>query len=223
MNEAVFLLQTLTISIAAFYALKIGKEALITLSVLYAILSNFFVLKQISLFGWNVTSSDAYAVGTLLSLNLTQQHYGKAVARKAVLICCFSSILFVLLSKIHLIYKPSSSDLSHPHFNALLTHAPRLLIASLTSFFLVQLLDVELYSYLQRNHSRMPSHSLQLISLLISQAVDTLLFTFLGLYGIIQKIGPIILFSYIVKSITIVTIWSFSQIEQRWIRKHPKQ
>lgn len=195
MNLAVFFLQTAAVVGAAYLAFRMGKEALIALCVLLAVLANFFVLKQISLLGFNVTCSDAFAIGNIFGLNLLQQGWGQELAKKTIWISFFAMLFFAVMSQIHLLFVPSNFDTSHTHFTALLGVAPRLLAASLLTFFIVQQADVKLYSMLKT----IPWKRRIVISLLISQAFDTVLFSFLGLYGVVQEIGSIILVSYVVK------------------------
>ena len=103
---------------------RLGKEAVALLAVLLAVLSNFFVLKQISLFGWTVTCSDAYVIGHLMCLNLLQQEYGKESARRSITLSFCAMLIFALLSQIHLLFTPSSFDTAHDHYAALLGVAP---------------------------------------------------------------------------------------------------
>ncbi len=70
LNELIFLSYICVVSGASLIALALGKEALIALICLQAVLVNFFVTKQITLFGLTATASDALAVGTTLALNL---------------------------------------------------------------------------------------------------------------------------------------------------------
>ena len=176
---------------------KLGKEALVALSVLLAIVANLFVLKQTTLFSFNVTCSDAFAIGSIFGLNLLQQKWGKPIAKKTIWISFFAMAFFVVVSQIHLLYTPSRFDESHGHFAYLLSYAPRILLASITAFFITQQLDVRLFGLLQKTPLSWKNRST--ISLLISQAVDTSLFTFLGLYGVVQELGSIMGVSYVVK------------------------
>jgi uncharacterized integral membrane protein (TIGR00697 family) len=194
-NELIFVLQVGAILGALFWAYKLGKEAIVSLSVLLAVLANFFVLKQMSLFGFNVTCSDAYAIGSIFGLNILNQVYGKEIAKKTIWISFFAMTFFAAMSQIHLFFEPSSYDTTQVHFSALLLAAPRLLFASITTFFIVQQIDVRVFGLLQRFPWKIKS----ILSLLFSQAIDTVLFSLLGLYGVVQELGSIIVVSYIVK------------------------
>ena len=70
------------ISLFTVLALKISKETLVAMISIYCILANLFVLKQISLFGYHPTASDAFSVGAILGLNLLQEYYGKDFCRR---------------------------------------------------------------------------------------------------------------------------------------------
>jgi uncharacterized integral membrane protein (TIGR00697 family) len=51
---------------------------------LLAVIANLFVLKQTVLFGLHVTCSDVYVIGSMLSLNLLQEHYGQREGQRAI-------------------------------------------------------------------------------------------------------------------------------------------
>ena len=63
MNELIFLFHILLVLSFVLGALRLGKNALLSLLALQAILANLFVVKQISLFGFAVTCSDVFAIG----------------------------------------------------------------------------------------------------------------------------------------------------------------
>jgi uncharacterized integral membrane protein (TIGR00697 family) len=203
MNESIFVLQVLILVGALFWAAKIGKETLIALCVLFSIFANFFVLKQMYLLGWNVTCSDAFAIGNIFGLNMLTQAYGRDVAKKTIWISFFGMLFYVALSQIHLWFIPSPHDTSQAHFSYLLQTAPRLLIASLATFFVVQQFDVRMYGFFQKELSRFSWQTRSTICLFISQALDTVLFSFLGLFGIINDLLSMMVVSYLVKCVVI--------------------
>ncbi len=171
-----------------------------------AILANFFVLKQMTFLGFNVTCSDAFAIGSILSLNLLRENFGKEVATKAISSCFFFMVFFVVMSQIHLRFVPSALDTAHFAYVRLLSPAPRLLFASLIVFFLVQHLDIRCFGWISRilPHSSFPVRSS--ISLAFSQLVDTILFSFLGLYGMVSSILDIIIVSFLLKGCIILAL-----------------
>ena len=199
MNEVLFLIQTCLIVGFAWGALKLGKEALTAWVAIQALIANLFVLKQITFLGLEVTASDPFAIGSLLGLNFLQEYFSKEDARKATWICFFFMIFFVFASQIHLLFQPSLHDTSQSAFVTLLSPSPRLFLASLAVFFLVQQFDVRFFSLLK---SWLPEASFARrvgMALIVSQLLDTVLFSFAGLYGIVASIVDIIILSFIVK------------------------
>lgn len=203
MNELIFFLQTFLLLGFAFGALKLGKGALVSWVCVQALIANLFVLKQITLFGLNVTASDAFAIGSLLGLNLLQEFYGREEAQKATWACFFLMVFFAAVSQLHLLYVPSAHDQSDAAFQTLLSPTPRLLLASLSVFFIVQQIDIRFFVFLKE---RLPGFSFAArsgIALAVSQFLDTFLFSFAGLYGIVASVLEIIVLSFAIKMIVI--------------------
>ncbi len=180
-------------------ALRLSKELLTLMLCLLALSMNLFVFKQITLFGLHVTASDALAVGYLLGLNFMQEYYGAKETRKVVGISFLAAGTFALLGQIHLAYHPSPYDLAQTHFDFLFRPAPRIFLASLTSFLLVQLLDIQFFKFLRRKTEGSFFPFRVALCITLSQGLDTLIFSFLGLYGHVAHIWQVILFSLAAK------------------------
>ena len=194
-------------------SLRLGERAIIALIALQAVFANLFVVKQISLFGLSVTCSDVFAIGTILSLNLLQEYFGKEKAKQAVNISLISLIFFGVMSQVHLLYAPISSDTTHPAFAQIFSSSPRILFASLFTFFLVQRLDLLLFSHLK---GKLPIRIAT--SLVLSQFLDTVLFSFLGLYGIVESVFDIIAVSFLIKCIIILLSSPFTLFSKRFVK-----
>lgn len=198
-NEYIFIIQTLFLAFNSLIALRMGSAALVAFICTQCVLANLFVLKQITIAGLHATAADAFTIGATLGLNLLQEYYGKAITKKTMYINFVLLVFYAIVSQIHLWYTPSVFDATHIHFSPLLSLMPRIVIASFTVFFISQWIDYTLYGWLKtvwksrwlviRNYS----------SMLISQFVDTVLFTLLGLYGLVENVGHIIIVSYTIK------------------------
>jgi len=199
MNEIVFISQVFIIVTSSLGALILGKEALVAFVCIQGILANLFVSKQIALFGLNATASDAFAVGATLGLNLLQEYFGKRIARKTIWINFFLLVLYAIVTQIHLSYTPSIYDTAHQYFVPLLTFMPRLVIASFIAYIVSQTVDYKLYEMLRKIWHYRLLIIRNYTSIIISQLIDTLLFSFLGLYGIVDRIWEIIAVSYMIK------------------------
>lgn len=209
MNEFVFFIQTFAIIGFALFALKLGKGALTAWVAVQALIANLFVLKQIHLFGFDVTASDAFAIGSLLGLNFLQEFFDREEANRATWICFFFMFFFAVVSQLHLLYQPSEHDLTQEAFSILLTPSPRLLAASMSVFFIVQQVDIRLFQFLKNTFPQASFPLRASISLVISQFLDTFLFSFAGLYGMVASIVDIIVISFIIKLIVIFCFTSF--------------
>ncbi len=214
-NELIFLGSICTVSCASLIALALGSKALIALICVQAVLVNLFVTKQITLFGLTATASEALAVGTTLALNLLQEYYHKAIARKTIWLSIFCSLFYTIMSVLHITYLPAATDSSSQAFLQVLAPMPRIVSASLTVYVIVQYLDTIFYAYFQE---RLLSHHFIIrnySSLALSQLIDTILFTFLGLYGInesfsnLKTLFDIIVVSYIIKLLVIIVAVPF--------------
>ncbi len=102
-NEILFLLQNLSICFSLIIAFFIGKKTIIATISLFFVIANLFVVKQITLFGLEVTAADSYIVGAVLGFNLLQENWGKKSARNMIFIGFFVSIVFLIMSRFHLL------------------------------------------------------------------------------------------------------------------------
>lgn len=206
MNELIFLIQILFILCFSYGALRLGKGALAAAISVQAILANFFVLKQIDLLGFSITCSDALAIGSMLCLNLLRERYGRDESKKAISICFFFMVFFVIMSQVHLRFTPNSYDIAHPSYALLLTPAPRLLFASILVFFLCQHFDIKAFGWVSKMlpHSSFPLRNT--LSLFLSQLLDTVLFSIFGLYGLVEHLLHVILISFLLKICMVLLI-----------------
>jgi uncharacterized integral membrane protein (TIGR00697 family) len=223
-NEFLFFLHLFFVSTFVILALRIGKNALISLMGIYVIMMNLFITKQISLFGLSLTTTDSFTVGIGLILNLLQEYWGKEEAVKTVRLSFFLAIIFLVMAGFQLFYIPHLADGGmHQHFVSILNFTPRIIIASLISFFITQFVDTTLYSFFKKIAGEKYFILRNYGSLFISQAIDTVLFSFLGLYGIVNNIFDIIVASYIIKIIVILLATPYISVARKLIKKNLHQ
>ena len=213
MNELIFFFHILVVVSFVLAALRLGKSSLIALIALQGVLANLFVVKQMSLFGLSVTCSDVFAIGTILSLNLLQEFFGKEAAKHATRIAFLTLLFFALVSQIHLLYVPTPLDTTHAAFSAIFSSSPRIIFASIATFYLIQQIDVRIFSFLK---GALPIRIS--ISLIISQLLDTILFSFLGLYGLVESLSAIIVVSLLIKGMIIIASAPFTLFAKRFVK-----
>lgn len=215
-NNLIFLSSTIIVALFSLGCVKM-KPLLIAWIALLGVLSNLFVLKEIQLFGLHATASDVFAVGSLLGLNLLREHYDINACKQAIGISFVCMFFFMLMSQIHLLYIPSEFDQRHDAYFAILAPNFRLTSASLAVFFSVQIFDVAFYSHLVRKWFK-SFYMRSMCSLIVSQTLDTILFTFLGLHGLVDNLGEIIIISLIIKIIAITCMSPFTMLSKRWVQ-----
>ena len=216
-NEIIFLIQIFLVIGFTVGAARIGQNALAALVALQGVLANLFVVKQMDLFGLTVTCSDVFAVGCIVGLNLMQEYFGKEAAKKTIAISFFAMVFFVLVSQIHLWYAPSPQDQAHSAFVEILESAPRIVLASIFVFFLVQKFDTMFFGWI-KNLTNGRHLGLRMgISLLLSQFIDTFLFSFAGLYGIVASLFDVIVVSFAVKCVVIGCSAPLAALSRRFV------
>lgn len=199
MNELIFLVQALATAFLTVCSLHFGPAAVIALVGLQCVLANVFVLQQINLLGLVATSADSFTIGATLGLNMLQEYFGKDAARTSIWVNFGALLFFGLSSMFQLTYTPASVDTMHVHYVALFSPAFRIIVASFTVFLIAQHVDYVLYGWLKKLFINRFLIIRNYGSVLVSQLLDTILFSFLGLYGLIDNVWHIIVISYAVK------------------------
>lgn len=218
MNELLFLAHILAVLGFVFGALRLGKSALVSLVVLQAVLANLFVVKQTELFGFSVTCSDVFAIGSIFTLNLLQEYFGKESAQRAVGASFLGLLFFAAMSQMHLLYAPASFDTTHQGFLQIFSSTPRIIFASIAVFYLVQKIDIHLFGWLKQKLEGKNFPFRVGLSLIISQTLDTALFSFAGLYGLVESILDIILVSLLAKFLIIACSSFLTPFSKRFVK-----
>ena len=148
-NEIIFFSHIIIMSLSTLVALRMGKEALVALISIQAVLSNLFVVKEVTHFGLASTGADAFTIGTVLGLNLLQEYYGREIAQKAIWISLFSLFFYGVVSQIHIYYIPHPHDTMDSCFKTILTSMPHIIVASFIVYFITQQLDYALFGILK--------------------------------------------------------------------------
>jgi queuosine precursor transporter len=218
MNELLFFIHVIIVMGFGFGALKMGKAALTAWIALQAVLANLFVIKQICFFGFHVTCSDVFAIGSIFGLNLLREYFELDAAKKALRSCFFGMIFFVAMAQIHLFYIPSPFDTAQSAFEVILSPSPRLLATSLAVFIFVQQVDLRIFGCLKEKFKTFPLSFRNALSVSLTQLLDTFLFSVFGLWGLVAHLSDIILISFLIKLIVIVLMSPLIHFSKRFIR-----
>lgn len=185
-NELLFVLSVLVYlgSVLLLYRL-FGKNGLFAFAIFGTLLGNIAVCKCVDLFGLSTTAGNVLYASTFLVTDILSEKYGKKEARNAVLYSFSVMLLWLLGTQLILLFTPNANDYVNESLVTVFGLVPRITIASLTGFICSQNIDVFLYHFIWKKTGDGKS-KLWLRnngSTLISQAVDTVLFTFLAFWG----------------------------------------
>lgn len=206
-NEIILILSIiLTYSSVILWYVLFGETGLICWNVIATIAANIEVLILIKAFGLEQTLGNILFTSTFLVTDILSELYGKQIAKKAVNISIATSIFFILISQFWFLYTPSGSDKLFSNIQTIFSNTPRLMISGLVVYAITQHLDVFLYNKCWQITSRLSGDPKKYLwirnnsSTLISQLVNTILFTlfaFVGFYDT-QTLIKIIFSTYII-------------------------
>lgn len=214
MNELTFFLHIGALISFVLMTLRIGKEALTAALVVQVILANLFVTKQMILFGFNITCSEVYTIGSIFTMNLLQSYFGKKAANRGLFIVFLLLFFVLIMGQFHLRYLPSQYDVMHEAFSMILGYTPRIMVTSFVCTLVIQKLDMELFGLFRK---KLPFFVAFLFASMISQLLDTIGFSFLALYGVVHSMRDMIVMSYLVKLIVISSVIPFTFLVKRFI------
>ena len=181
------------------FCFKLGKTWLMSYVAIAIILMNIFVVKQATIFGLDATLGNVMYASIFLATDLLSEHYGKKDAFKAVRIGFFAAVLGAIMTQFALYYDPNGFDFAQGSFETLFTLTPRIVLASLFSYVIVQHLDIAIFHKLKKKTKNKHLWLRNNLSTLAAQFVDSFLFTYMAFYGVFEGLFEIAIFTFIIK------------------------
>ena len=172
-----------------FYYL-FGTTGLYCWTVFATIAANIEVLILVNAFGMEQTLGNVMFASTFLVTDILSEVAGKKEANKAVRLGIFSSLFFILVSQLWLQFTPAETDFIMPHIQAVFSNTPRLMLASFLVYAICQQFDVWAYHKWWAFTTKKCDDSQRFLwvrnngSTLISQFLNTLLFTLGAFWGV---------------------------------------
>ena len=210
-NEILIILSFIFIygSIVLFYR-YFGKKGLLAFNVLATLLANIEVLILVRAFGVEMTLGNVLFASTFLITDILSENHSRKDANKAVIISTLCSVIFIIISQSWLLYEPSENDWASGAFRTIFSSTPHIVCASLAVYLLSQLTDVWLYHKWWewcKKHFGDEKKGLWIRnngSTMISQLINTLLYTFLAFYNTysISTLLSIFASSYLIYIVT---------------------
>lgn len=183
-----------------------GKIGMYVMTVIATILANIEVLMLVNGFGMEQTLGNVMFASTYLVTDILSENEGKKSATRAVWIGVFTSCIMLLFTQYWLLYTPSANDWAREHISAIFNTTPRLLAASFIGYVVSQRFDVWLYHKWWSITSKKTGDTKRFLwlrnngSTLISQVVNTVIFTTVAFWGMYETktFISIMLSSYVI-------------------------
>lgn len=162
-----------------------GKTGLFAWVAISTVLANIQVTKTIEIIGLTATLGNSLYASTFLATDILNEKYGKKEAKKAVWLGFSSLLIMVLVMQFGIKFIPAESDFAQGSLETIFGLIPQIAIGSMVAYLASQHLDVIIFSALRR---MFPKDSQFWIrnngSTLISQLLDTLIFTSIAFWGV---------------------------------------
>jgi uncharacterized integral membrane protein (TIGR00697 family) len=231
-NEIIFICSFLFLGALILICLHLGKGYLYALMGMLAILINIYVVQSLEMFGMTTYGGNIIYGSMFLVSDVLAEHYDKKQALKGVKIGILALLVYLFFSLIFINTQPITSgapladiELSlktSAAFKSIFTPAWGIVIASVTAFAISNILDVYVYDFLHKVSGKKLLWLRNNASTIISQLIDTLIFTSLAIFfGIMawEFFWEIVLFAYVFKLIIALLDTPFLYLSYKFVRK----
>ncbi len=196
-----------------------GKAGLYLWIPIAVIVANIQVTKTVELFGLTATLGNIVYATSFLVTDILSENYGKKDAARAVGMGFFSLIMLTILMNLALSFIPDSSDFAHGSLTTIFSIMPRIALGSLVAYGISQLHDIWAYDFWKR---RFPSKKFiwlrNNMSTMVSQLMDTVIFTLIAFWGVFDRavLIDIMITTYLLKWVVAILDTPFLYIARGW-------
>ncbi|NEZ44855.1 queuosine precursor transporter [Paenibacillus alvei] len=166
-----------------------GKSGLYAWIGVMTVIANIQVGKTIEMFGVVMTLGNTANATLFMTSDLLNEKFGRKEAKRAVWFGFFTLIMTTIIMQMALRFTPEASDMANAAQASLSTifdFMPRLVVASLTAYFVSQFLDVKLFSMVKERYPKAGQLWIRSNgSTGISQMADSLVFCTIAFAGIV--------------------------------------
>jgi uncharacterized integral membrane protein (TIGR00697 family) len=214
-----FMLADLSIALLAFRLF--GKLGLYAVIVTSTIVCNIQVVETIKMFGMVATLGNVLYASIFFATDVISEVYGKKEARQGVWLGFFGLIAATIAMQFAIRFTPDASDVMHPHLGAIFSLMPRIAFASFTAYLLSQHHDIWAFHFWKRKTSGRYLWLRNNLSTMVSQLIDTTVFTFIAFWGVfpIDIFRQIFITTYFFKWIVAVVDTPFIYFARRMAKR----
>lgn len=206
-NELLLLLSVLIIygSVVVLYSI-FDADGLYAFTVIATIAANIEALIMIKAFGLDQTLGNVMFASTFLITDILSELKGKKAANRCVNIGIATSVMFIIISQLWMLYTPSTEDFVMPAIKTIFSNTPRMMLAGLLTNVIAQRFDVWAYHKWWDLTTKKTGNERGFLwlrnngSTLASQLLNTVIFTLTAFWGIhsTQVLIEIMIASYII-------------------------
>lgn len=233
MNNELLLICSLLLTFSGvliFYRL-FGVCGIYCWTVLATVAANIEVLLVVDAFGMEQTLGNILFASTFLATDILSEVAGKKEANRAVNFGIITSVVFILISQSWFLYTPSANDWAKPSIEMIFRNTPRVMFASLLVYAITQRFDVWAYHKWWELTKKKFGDSRKFLwlrnngSTMISQLLNTILFTFGAFYGMydMKTLISICISSYVIYFITSLADTPFVYLARKISGSVPKE
>lgn len=179
-----FLYLLISFSITIICYKKYGKYGLYIWMCILVIICNIQTVKMSEIFGFTITLGNISYGAIFLTTDILSEKYGKEATDTATKLSFIFMIIFTLFMSLFLKYEPSSSDFSQEALTTIFNYMPRITIAGLSAYYISQRCDAKFYQLLKSKYNKVWISNN--VSTIISQTIDTIIFTIISFLGILS-------------------------------------
>lgn len=219
MNEALFFITLIVNFAGVIFSYKFfGKMGIFAWIALATIVANVEVLKCVDIFGMALTLGNVTYGSIFLATDILNEKYGVEEAQKSVYLGFFALLIFTIITQIDLHYISNEADFAGEAMKTLFTITPRICFASMSAYFVSNMMDVYLYKFIR---NILPSDKFLWVrnngATCLSQLFDTAMFTYIGFAGVFSKevVFQLFITTYIIKVIIALLDTPFLYLAKR--------
>lgn len=219
MNEALFFITIIVNFAGVIFAYKFFcKMGVFAWIALATIIANVEVLKCVDILGMALTLGNVTYGSIFLATDILNEKYGVEEAQKSVYLGFFALLMFTIMTQIDLHYISNEADFAGEAMKTLFTITPRICFASMSAYFVSNMMDVYLYKFIR---NILPSDKFLWVrnngATCLSQLFDTAMFTFIGFAGVFSKevVFQLFITTYLIKILIAILDTPFLYLAKR--------
>ncbi len=193
---------------------KVGLYIWVAIGMIY---SNIEVLLMVNMFGREATLGNVIYGSTFLATDILNENHSKKEANFTVAIGFFAVVSIIILTQVTMLFIPNQYDFAMDSFKGVFELAPRIAFASIFTYLASQLFDIWVYQKIKAKTGEKHLWIRNNASTLVSQLIDTVVFTTVAFYGILENevLFGMILPSYFIKLLVSILDTPFMYIGKK--------